>query len=318
MKSDGELMAERLEKAIERARREREGSIGKTSAPAGSQVPCVDMISSLESAHETYCGDVEKDEVGASESLVVPFQSGESQAVESVNSVPPPTAEIRYYNTRQLQISDEVLNKNKVIAGNIYDPRVEVYRQLRSQVLEILRRNHWRSLAVTSARERAGKTLTCVNLAICISQEINQTVLLVDLDLKKPDVANTMGVEVGKGIMDHLLHGEPIERIMFNPGYPRLVVIPGTPQTHYVSEMLSSPQMKTFLSDILHRYDDRIVIFDLPPLLRNDDAMVFIPNADACLYVVEDGVSRPDDMEHCFQLLRHTKVIGTVLNKLRE
>ncbi|MBN7795263.1 CpsD/CapB family tyrosine-protein kinase [Parahaliea mediterranea] len=243
------------------------------------------------------------------------FEAEVGGTAGAVSSAP---AGIHYSRTRQVELCDKALMENKVIAGCKNDPRVEAYRQLRSQVLGAMRRNGWRTLAVTSARERAGKTLTCVNLAICMSQEMNQTVLLVDLDLRKPDVARTLGLQVDKGIIDHLLHAEPIEKIMINPGHSRLVIIPGTRQDHFVSEVLTSPEMKVFLADITARYEDRIIIFDLPPLLRNDDAMVFVPKADACLFVVEDGVSRPDDMEYCFQLLRHSNVIGTVLNKSRE
>lgn len=69
------------------------------------------------------------------------------------------------------------------------------------------------------------------------------------------------------------------------------------------------------MNDITSRYPDRIIIFDLPPLLRNDDAMVFVPKADAWLLVVEDGATRAYDLERSLQLLGQSRVIGTVLNK---
>ena len=85
--------------------------------------------------------------------------------------------------------------------------------------------------------------------------------------------------------------GEPFANILLNPGYPRLVILPGLPQGHHVSELLSSPGRENLYGGYTQRYPDRIIIFDLPPLLRNDDAMVFVPNADACLLVVEDGAT---------------------------
>jgi Mrp family chromosome partitioning ATPase len=75
--------------------------------------------------------------------------------------------------------------------------------------------------------------------------------------------------------------------------------------------------MKALLADITGRYPDRIIIFDLPPLLRNDDAMVFVPNADACLFVVEAGVTTQNEIERSMQLLKHARVLGTILNKAR-
>ena len=75
--------------------------------------------------------------------------------------------------------------------------------------------------------------------------------------------------------------------------------------------------MKSFMEDITNRYPDRIIIFDLPPLLRNDDAMACGPSADACLFVVEDGATSPTDIKRSLQLMKHAQLIGTILNKAR-
>jgi Mrp family chromosome partitioning ATPase len=309
-------MSERLLEAIERARREREGAIGLTQTPGNFSAANLEEVTEADFVNRPHVEESDKRPTGFPKPLGEILPAEESQVKINEKSATP-SAGVRFHSTPRVQLSPGLLSDNKVIAGDITDPQVGAYRQLRSQVLDSMRRNNWRTLAVTSAQEGAGKTLTCVNLAICISQEANQTVMLVDLDLTKPDVANTLGIDVKKGIVDHLMHGEPIENILLNPEFPRLVVIPGTPQGRPVSEMLSSPQMKHFLTDITNRYSNRIIIFDLPPLLRNDDAMVFVPNADACLFVVEDGVTRPDEIEYCFQLLKHSKLIGTILNKAR-
>lgn len=284
---------EPLQEAIERARLQREGKIGRTAPPGEKSSP------QSETGYPVH-------DRAAIKSSVNP----------SPNALPIPS-QVHYSATRKIEAPAATLSRNRIIAGDILDPRVEVYRQLRSQVLSEMKRRNWRSLALTSAQENAGKTLTAVNLAISISQEENQTVLLVDLDLRKPSVHTTLGIEITKGIVDHLIHEEPLENILLNPGYPRLVVLPGLPQGHHSSEILSSPQMKSFMDDITGRYPDRIIIFDLPPLLRNDDAMVFVPSADACLFVVEDGVTQPDEIERSIQLLNHSQLIGTILNKAR-
>ncbi|NQX87056.1 MAG: CpsD/CapB family tyrosine-protein kinase [Halioglobus sp.] len=284
---------EPLQEAIEQARLKREGEIGRTAPPG-----------------ETHPQRVEKESIEEKDSPR-PDRNASDDSGHCLAS------QVNYSSTRLVEPADEQLAANRVIASENSDPRVEVYRQLRSQILAKMKRNNWRSLAITSAQEGAGKTLTAVNLAITISQQENQTVLLVDLDLRKPDVHTTLGLEISKGIVDHLIHGEPVENILLNPGYPRLVVLPGLPQGRYSSEVLSSPQMNMFIDDITGRYPERIIIFDLPPLLRNDDAMVFVPNADACLYVVEDGVTQPDEIERSMQLLKHSHLIGTVLNKVR-
>lgn len=286
---------EPLQEAIERARLQREGIIGKTAAPGTTK-------------SRDHSGDSPAQEATSVDSV--------HGSNDNAHSLPLPS-QVRYSTTRTVEPSVKTLSQNRVIAGEMHDPRVEAYRQLRSQVLAEMRRHDWHSLALTSAHENAGKTLTAVNLAISISQEANQTVLLVDLDLRKPSVHTTLGIDITKGIVDHLLREEPIENILLNPGYPRLVVLPGLPQGHYSSEILTSSKMKSFMAEITGRYPDRIIIFDLPPLLRNDDAIVFVPNVDACLFVVEDGATKPEDIERSMQLLKRSQLIGTVLNKAR-
>ena len=94
--------------------------------------------------------------------------------------------DLEYSKTRRVIISDDELKLRNIFAGFAHDPRSEPYRQLRSQILKKMRTESWKTLAVTSPKAGNGKTLTALNLAISLSQEVNQTVLLVDLDLRKP------------------------------------------------------------------------------------------------------------------------------------
>ena len=73
--------------------------------------------------------------------------------------------------------------------------------------------------------------------------------------------------------------------------------------------------MMSMMSDLRKRYDSRIIIFDLPPLLNIDDAMVILPNVDATLMVVENGKNTQSDVQNSMRLLEGTNLIGTILNK---
>ncbi len=283
-----------LQEAIEKARKEREGNIGQTAA-LGEQPE----------------QPTQPDAAPAS------VQTSEPPPKREASPAEVQATRIDYSATRQVELNEAALERNRVVAGNIHDPAMEAYRQLRSQVLSHMKEHNWQTLAITSAHENAGKTLTAVNLAICMSQEVSQTVMLVDLDLRTPHVHNTLGVDIDQGIVDHLQGRKNLGDIMFNPGFPRLVIVPGIPQGRFSSEILSSPEMETFMNDITGRYPNRIIIFDLPPLLRNDDALVFVPKADASLLVVEEGVTTPDDIERCMQLMNKSHVLGTILNKAR-
>jgi protein-tyrosine kinase len=221
-----------------------------------------------------------------------------------------------YTQTRSIKPTDDWLRQNRVVAGLEHDERAENYRQLRTQILRKFRDEGWRTLAVTSPNSRAGKTLTALNLAISLSLEVNQTVLLVDLDLRNPSVLEKLGIQSEYGLVDYLEGRAQLSDVLVNPGFERLVILPSKPGS-YRSELLSSPQMGELLHDIVSRYESRLIIFDLPALLDDDDALVFAPYADATLLVVEDGVSKRSDITRSLQLLEGTKLLGTVLNKMR-
>jgi capsular exopolysaccharide synthesis family protein len=252
----------------------------------------------------------------AREQRQTPGGDDSQQQVPRAATTGPVPQKIEYTQTRTVQLNAEHLRRERVIAASTDDKRTESYRVLRTQVLRKLRENNWRTLAITSPNSQAGKSLTALNLAISLSLEVNQTVMLVDLDLRNSSLANKLGVQAEFGLIDVLEGRCELGHALINPGFERLVFLPNG-AAHHRSELLSSPQMGRLLSDIVNRYQDRFIIFDLPALLDDDDALVFAPYADAVLLVVEDGVSKRGELERCKQLLEGTQVLGTVLNKVR-
>jgi len=217
-----------------------------------------------------------------------------------------------------VRVNNERLLEQRVIAASQHDDRVGHYRQLRTRLLKTMRDNKWTTLAITSAHERAGKTLTAANLAISLSRDVNTTVLLVDLDLNTPTVHQKLNLKPEKGLVDYLEGTADLEDIVFDPGIEGLIVIAGRSAGKESSELLASPTMNRLIRDLYDQDVASIIIFDLPPLLRNDDAILFSPFADAVLVVVEDGVTTEEQLRHAMQLLDKANVIGTILNKSRD
>jgi capsular exopolysaccharide synthesis family protein len=210
---------------------------------------------------------------------------------------------------------NEKLREQRVIAASEHDERVGPYRQLRTQLLKTMRDNQWTTLALTSAHERAGKSLTAANLAISLSRDVNTQVLLVDLDLNTPTVHQKLNLKPDKGLVDYLKGECSLEEIVFDPGVEQLIVLVGRSAGKESSELLGSPKMQELMQDLCRQDVANITIFDLPPLLRNDDAIMFAPFADATLLVVEAGVTTEDQLQESMRLLRKANVIGTILNK---
>lgn len=223
---------------------------------------------------------------------------------------------VEYTQTRVVPLSPVTLKKNRVIGGDGRDSVTDAYRILRTQVLQRLKENGWNSLAVTSAGAGEGKSLTAINLAISLAREVNHTVLLVDMDLRRPAIGETLGYVPEHGLSDYLLSDNlDLQEVMFNPSIERLVVVPGKGSMQHSSEILSSPKAVRFVEEIKTRYPSRIVIFDLPPVLVSDDALAFSPNVDAFLMVVEEGKTTSEDLKRSLEILNDVNIVGTVLNK---
>jgi capsular exopolysaccharide synthesis family protein len=229
-----------------------------------------------------------------------------------------PLDSIHYIKTKTAILDPDVLRNNRVIMGLYNDPRSDIFRVLRTNVLMQLRENNWNSFAITSATLGAGKTFISVNLAIAIAMEGNQSVLLVDADLRRPSVSQYLGFQWELGLFDYLKGDVSLEETLINPGIERLVILPGRNANNNSSELISSRKMVNLIQEIKTRYESRIIIFDIPPLFAADNALLFMPLVDAALLVVEDGKNTSDELQHSMHILEQTNLLGLVVNKSRQ
>jgi len=149
-----------------------------------------------------------------------------------------------------------------------------------------------------------------------MAMDVNQTVMLVDLDLRHPKVHWFFGLENEVGLRDYFLSDKPLSDILINPGIDRLTILPGRGQAIGSSEILSSPKMKQLVNELNNkRNQSRIIIYNLPPVLGSDDVLSAIDFYDALLIVVEEGKNKPDEVKQTLTLLSGKKMLGTVLTK---
>lgn len=242
----------------------------------------------------------------------------EQVAPEKQLDVYQPFENIEYTETRSVSVPQSILSEKRLIAGNRADPRAASFRVLRTQVLQAMRENNWATLGITGPSHGIGKSLVATNLAVSISFEVNQTVLLVDTDLRRPAVHKYFDFEPDTGLLDYLNGDAALKEMMVNPVFKRLVLLPGRGTSSESSELLSSPRMTNLVKELKSRYQSRIIIFDLPPILGIDDALVFLPNVDATLLVVENGKNTQSEVQKSLRILEGSNLIGTVLNKADE
>lgn len=222
---------------------------------------------------------------------------------------------VRYTMTKVVEVAPQTLLTNRLISAVPGHKHREAYRMLRTRVLQSMRNNGWTSVAVTGPATGCGKTLTAINLAISLAAEVTHTVLLVDLDLRSPSVHRYFDYQPERGLSDYLRGEVKLHEILFSPGIERLVVMPGKDVVPNSAEQLRSPRMVALVNEIKTRYPDRLVVFDLPPILAADDALSFAPYTDCVLMVAETGNTRKEDLQKAYDLLKGTPLVGTVLNR---
>jgi Mrp family chromosome partitioning ATPase len=223
---------------------------------------------------------------------------------------------IVYTNTRVFIPDQGALESNRIINPGGDGAAASAFRMLRTQVLQRMDENGWRSVAVLSPTAQDGKTTMAINLAVSMANDRRHTVLLVDCDLRRPGIGNALGIHPEFGV-DDLLRGEArVEQCLYHPeGIDRLVILPAREGLSNSSEALAGPQGRELVADLRGRYPERIIVFDLPPVLSADDALAFLPLVECGLVVITERSTRRDDLLRCMELLRKTPILGTVLNK---
>jgi Mrp family chromosome partitioning ATPase len=225
-------------------------------------------------------------------------------------------AKIAYTTTRVFAPDPAALESHRIINPAGGDPAVAAFRMLRTQVIQRMDENGWRTMAVLSPGMNDGKTTTAINLAVSLASDRRHTVLLVDCDLRRPAIGGALGINPELGL-DDLLRGDArVEQCLYHPqGFDRLVVLPARGALANSSEALAGPPGRELVADLRGRYPERIIVFDLPPVLAADDALAFSPLVECGLVVIAERATRRDDLLRCMELLRKTPILGTVLNK---
>jgi len=190
-----------------------------------------------------------------------------------------------------------------------------MFDMLRTRVLHLMKENGWRTLAITSPSPEAGKTVVAINLAMSVAHQTQLTAMLVDFDLRRPKIGTYLGIKREKSLNDVLAGTAEISDAVINPNLPRLVVLPTNEPVQKSAEVLSSKLGHRIISELRDRYQERIVIFDLPPLMAADDAISVLPKIDCVLVVIGNGMSTEREIKESLRHLSGANLLGMVMNK---
>lgn len=233
----------------------------------------------------------------------------------ATGALPGMDAEIRYERTAVVELDREQLASHRIVAQDKSHPASWAFDLLRTQLLQKMDENGWRTVAITSPTMESGKTVVAINLAISIAQQTNRTALLIDFDLRRPRIANLLGLHRECSLNQVLAGDAQVEDAMVNPGIPRLVVLPTQQAVPSSSEVLGSGKVAGLMSELRERYTDRVIVVDLPPVLAVDDVLAVLPRVDCVLMVVGNGTSTRKEIEEAMNRLSKFPLLGVVLNK---
>ncbi len=173
-------------------------------------------------------------------------------------------------------------------------------------------------IMVTSSVPGEGKTFTAINLALSMAMEVDSTVLLVDADVALPAVAERLGLPSAPGLLDLLTQPDlDVSEAIVRTNIERLSVLPAGNRHARATELLSSAAMDRLLDEMAGRYQDRIVVFDSPPLLLSAEARALAAQVGQVLVVVEADRTSETDVASALAVIENCPVVMTILNKTR-
>ncbi len=191
----------------------------------------------------------------------------------------------------------------------------ESFRVLRSKIL--LPQNGRpapKTIMVTSALPREGKSFVSANLGIALAKGVDQHALLVDFDLRAPSLAKLFGIMTKRGLADYLQDNCEISSLLQRTGMEKLMLLASGLPPANPADLLGSERMSKLVSELASRYPDRYVIFDTPPLEVASESKVLSRLVDGVVLVVRQGISSRPLIEKFISEIGKDKIIGVIFN----
>jgi capsular exopolysaccharide synthesis family protein len=232
------------------------------------------------------------------------------------DALPPPRHAASPEAPPRVEIADTAgeCRAARVVVLDSHGAPAEAARHLALRVRRELELRRARSLAVISSERAEGKTTVACNLALAIaSLSRGRSVALVDLDLRKPSVAQVLAIPGQHGIDDVLRGSRPLAAARVEIEKPALDVFPTRIAHQNAHELLVSARFPSVVAELEQRYE--VVVFDTPPTLLVPDASVIVEHVGAAIAVSRAGRTRRRALEHMVEMLPPGKLIGAVLNE---
>ena len=179
----------------------------------------------------------------------------------------------------------------------------ESYKKARTNIAYSIVKKGCKMVSITSSSKSEGKTITAVNIAIALAQQVDTRVLIIDCDLRRPRIQSVLEIPVDKGITNYLNFECEVSDIVYTSKLDNLDAICCGTIPPNPSELLSSDNMKE-------------LIFDTPPIGVVIDALPIIKQTDGVVVIVRDNVTDIRDYKKTIDILKRSEanIIGVIFN----
>lgn len=235
-------------------------------------------------------------------------------SAKSPTDAQPQDRAVEFHQTRIAKVDPEHLERHRIRAAGADDEIARAFDLLASRIVDRATSNGWNSIGIVSPLAGDGKSVTALNLSIRLAASAARTCLLVDLDLRQPKVAEYLGVRVESGVEDVLRGKTRIEDALFSPDVPRLSVLAVGKAMAHSGGLIDSIAAARLAEETKTRYANRIVLFDLPPVLGSGDTVHFLRHLDAVLVIAASGKTSEAALAETLNALSGHSILGCVLN----
>lgn len=175
-----------------------------------------------------------------------------------------------------------------------------------------------RRILIASANPGEGKTFCTVNLALSLAAEADIDVVLIDGDIAKPSIVNTLGLTDGPGLMDALADPRlPLGECLIQTDLPRLKVMPAGQSTSGDTELLASARTESLLASLESGAPGRIILIDSPPILAASPAAVLAGHVGQLVMVVRADTTLEASVRDAVGLVSACPHIQLLLNGVK-
>ncbi len=208
--------------------------------------------------------------------------------------------------------------EGRLIFAHRGEPAGRAFDLLRTRVLQALADHGWTRVAVTAPTAGCGKSFVAANLALSLARRPGCRVLLVDLDLASPGLAQHFGITAAGRLADALEGRAPFEQHLLRVGSSLLLALNGTAEADAAAILHSDAA--TYELDALDEWlKPDVVLHVLPPALGSDEVLGFLPEVDCVLLVADATQTEAQDLRDCEALFSgQAPLLGVVLNKVAQ